>query len=197
MNFQCSKRIPNLGSASRIAVLCFAFGLSACAAEEEAAPTLHNPIEGRWLLPNGRDRVHIVPCGATIEAGFCGTFLPADTTAEDLMNSDLFEWGRSLDGAKVIQELMPRDEPGEYRGSYYLPDVGDTLRLDIRQMDHNQLAAVVYYGTDAGEVTEMAINSIFSPIKAVDVSWLAIRATIGKEVLSTEQIWLRDRGRNQ
>lgn len=179
---------------SRGIVVALVCALASCGADQPRARTLNAGIEGRWLLPNGADRVEIAPCGATLEQGFCGAFLPADPDAEDTMNSDIFAWGRSLNKAQVVQDLLPGEAPGAYHGSYYLPDLGDTLRLEIRQLDKDRLEALVYYGAHADEIAEMAITSMFAPLAAADTGWLAIRAAIGKEVLGAQQIWRRDTG---
>lgn len=193
MRFQAATRAACPALAPDLFALCLAVGLSACGAEPDAATTLNNPIEGRWLLPNGGDRIQIAPCGATTAAGFCGAFLPSDATSEDLMNPGLIEWGRPLDGVQIVQNLAPGDTAGDYHGSYYLPDLGETLFLDVRQETEDRLAVLIYFGANMEEVADMAINSLFSPVSASDAGWLAIRLAIGREVLGSAQIWVRDK----
>lgn len=175
-----------------LAIALVGLSLAACETGSKPVATLNAPIEGRWALPGGDNHIRIAPCGQVIADGFCGVFLPSDPSARDHMNSDLLEWGRPLHGVQVIDALVPTKTPGHYHGTYYLPDQGETLFLDIRQTSRNRLKVLIYHGTNGDEIADVAINSLFSPLDALDAGWLAIRAAVGKEMLGTEQSWVRD-----
>ncbi len=193
MNLNFNKTIFSSAWPRAIAVVCAGAILAGCAAEVEPVATLNDPIEGVWVLPKDGNRIQIAPCGTTKEDGFCGKYLPADKTAEDTMNPSLAQWGRPLHGAQIVESLVPGETRGEYKGKHYVPNLGDTLMMDVKQASRDRLDVLVYYGTNTDEAANMAIGSVLFPVGLLDLGWLAVKATVGKKVMRLEQTWTRDK----
>lgn len=88
-------------------------------------------IEGVWLTEERDSKIEFVPCGTVL----CGTVVwlqkPNDADGNphrDINNPDPSLREREILGLTIFEGLSKTDEAGEWQGSVYNPDDGDTYK---------------------------------------------------------------------
>lgn len=187
--FQISRALPRAVHA----VLFIAAGLLSACSGSDTPPvaTLNNPVEGIWKIAEDKPPLRITPCGQTAEDGFCGRYLELDDDKIDWMNPDMFEWGQSIQNTTVVRSLRETDQKGVYAGTFYSPDMGEYLVIQLTLQNRSEATAKIYFGPLQDEAVDMLITSALAPLSAVNLTWYLTRASVGKELLSRDHKWTR------
>ncbi len=104
-----------------------------------AQPAALNPF-GRWLNPAGDVEVSVAPCGALL----CGTV----TWVGGQALADASDAGvQHLVGTQLLQGYR-RQDPGNWQGQVFVPDMGSTFFSRIHQPDdgHLKISGCILHG---------------------------------------------------
>lgn len=85
------------------------------------------PPKGVWTNPKKNVRVTFQRCGDAM----CGKVIWASAEAQDKAGSPLV-------GTMLFEDFV-EEGPGEWSGSVFVPDIGQSVSGTIRQMDANTL----------------------------------------------------------
>ena len=85
------------------------------------------PPKGVWTNPKKNVRVTFQRCGDAM----CGKVIWASAEAQDKAGSPLV-------GTMLFEDFI-EEGPGEWSGSVFVPDIGQSVSGTIRQMDANTL----------------------------------------------------------
>lgn len=170
---------------------CLAGMVVACT-EQQVTPaqTFGDPIEGEWLLGDAQTHINIAPCSRDKEDGLCGALIQAPEDEDDWSHQPNADWWQDSP-VPMITQLRPAETEGEYLGFIYNSEIAETLHLQLVLADDRTVDALTYFGADVDEAVDIAISSVFSPVKAADLVWFLGRAGFGKTWLSSKQTWRR------
>ena len=152
-----------------------------------------DPIEGYWHIAAAQSTILLEPCKAGSDK-LCGRLVKfaGDPNQRDLQNASLLDWGQKICGSKVIFDLTRTESPTTYAGRFYDPEDGNYLNLLVSTVGKNRMETRLYHGADMDEALNLAVTSaIEGSIPVFDTISLATRATIGRQHLGENMVWLR------